>query len=186
MTYLQTSLQVSTNETYIIMAVALLAASPLFIIVGWASDIYGRKPFMLLGLLFATLTLYPLFWGMTKYGAVLTPPHKSPPNPHYSPVLLCLFIFLQVCCAALAYGPLAAFLVELFPTNIRYTCLSVPYHIGAGVFGGLVPVLGLSVTEATGDVLGGVWFPLVGCGICGLIMFFLVPETLGTDIEKDD
>ena len=61
----------------------------------------------------------------------------------------------------LVYGPIAAFLVELFPTNIRYTSMSLPYHIGNGWFGGMLPLLATAMVAATGDIYYGLWYPII-------------------------
>jgi hypothetical protein len=82
-------------------------------------------------------------------------------------------VFLQILYVTMVYGPIAAFLVELFPTKIRYTSMSLPYHIGNGVFGGLVPFLGTLIVEFTktadnpaGDPLAGLWYPIGVASIC--------------------
>lgn len=73
---------------------------------------------------------------------------------------LVLLVFLQVVFVTMVYGPIAAFLVEFFPTRIRYTSMSLPYHIGNGVFGGLVPFIGTAMVGATGNSLAGLWYPI--------------------------
>jgi hypothetical protein len=73
---------------------------------------------------------------------------------------LMLLVFIQIIFATMAYGPIAAYLVEAFPARIRYTALSLPYHIGNGVFGGLLPVIGLSVVAATGSIYAGLYYPI--------------------------
>ncbi|TND08595.1 MAG: major facilitator superfamily protein [Bacteroidetes bacterium] len=85
-------------------------------------------------------------------------------------------VFVQIAYVTMVYGPIAAFLVELFPTKIRYTSMSLPYHIGNGVFGGLVPFLGtlivsFTMTEANpaGDPLAGLWYPIGVAGLCFII-----------------
>jgi MFS family permease len=74
--------------------------------------------------------------------------------------MLMLLVFIQIIFASMAYGPIAAYLVEAFPARIRYTALSLPYHIGNGVFGGLLPVIGLSVVAATGSIYAGLYYPI--------------------------
>jgi len=85
-------------------------------------------------------------------------------------------IFIQIVYVTMVYGPIAAFLVEMFPTKIRYTSMSLPYHIGNGVFGGLVPFLGTLIVEFTktdtnpgGDVLAGLWYPIGVASVCLMI-----------------
>jgi hypothetical protein len=82
-------------------------------------------------------------------------------------------VFVQILYVTMVYGPIAAFLVEMFPTKIRYTSMSLPYHIGNGVFGGLVPFLGTLIVEFTknadnpaGDPLAGLWYPIGVASVC--------------------
>ena len=77
---------------------------------------------------------------------------------------LVLLVFIQVVFVTMVYGPIAAYLVEAFPARIRYTALSLPYHIGNGVFGGLLPLIGLSVVAATGNIYAGLYYPIVVAG----------------------
>lgn len=85
----------------------------------------------------------------------------------------------------LVYAPIAAFLVELFPTKIRYTSMSLPYHIGNGVFGGMVPIIGLSLIQSTGNNFAGLWYPMLIAGICAVVCFMFIPETSHVDISSD-
>ncbi|HRI01099.1 MAG TPA: MFS transporter [Saprospiraceae bacterium] len=98
------------------------------------------------------------------------------------------FVFLQIVFVTMVYGPIAAFLVELFPTKIRYTSMSLPYHIGNGVFGGLVPFLGTLIVEFTktadkpaGDPLAGLWYPI---GVA-LVCFIIGAVYLKNEIDQD-
>jgi hypothetical protein len=77
----------------------------------------------------------------------------------------------------MVYGPIAAYLVEAFPAKIRYTSLSLPYHIGNGVFGGLQPLIGLSTIAATGDIYAGLWYPALIAGITFVVGMLLLRET---------
>ena len=79
----------------------------------------------------------------------------------------------------MVYGPIAAYLVEAFPAKIRYTALSLPYHIGNGVFGGLLPVIGLSVVASTGNIYAGLIYPIVVAGITFIVGAFFLRETHG-------
>ena len=79
-------------------------------------------------------------------------------------------VFILILYVTMVYGPIAAFLVELFPTKIRYTSMSLPYHIGNGVFGGLVPFIGLLLTTTyPADPLVGLWYPIGVAGLCLII-----------------
>ena len=90
---------------------------------------------------------------------------------------LILLVFLQVIFVTMVYGPIAAYLVEAFPAKIRYTSLSLPYHIGNGVFGGLLPLIGLSIVAQTGSIYSGLWYPIVVAGVTFLVGSILLPET---------
>lgn len=90
---------------------------------------------------------------------------------------------LFVIAATALYGPQAAALVELFPTRIRYTALSVPYHIGVGWLGGLLPATVFAINTATGSIYAGLWFPTIVTAIAALVTFFFLPETKNRDIH---
>lgn len=92
-------------------------------------------------------------------------------------------LLVFIIAAAALYGPQAAALVELFPTRIRYSALSVPYHIGVGWFGGLLPTVVFAINVATGDVYSGLWYPVIVAGISFVIALFFLPETRGRNIE---
>ncbi len=94
-----------------------------------------------------------------------------------------LMMALFVIAATALYGPQAAALVELFPTRIRYTALSVPYHIGVGWLGGLLPAIVFAINTATGSIYQGLWFPVVGTAIAAIVTLLFWPETKGRDIN---
>lgn len=90
---------------------------------------------------------------------------------------------LFVIAATALYGPQAAALVELFPTRIRYTALSLPYHIGTGWFGGLLPAIVFAINTATGQINSGLWFPFIVTAIAATVCIFFLPETKNRDIH---
>jgi hypothetical protein len=94
-----------------------------------------------------------------------------------------LMMALFIVAATALYGPQAAALVEMFPTRIRYTALSVPYHLGVGVFGGLLPAIVFAINTATGSIYAGLWFPTIVTAISVLVTFFFWPETKDRDIH---
>jgi hypothetical protein len=92
---------------------------------------------------------------------------------------------VMVAYAAMVYGPMAAFLVELFPTRIRYTSLSLPYHIGAGVFGGMLPLLTTAIVAATGNIYDGLWYPIAVAVMTAVVGGLFLRETKDVDITVE-
>ena len=120
--FLQTVKKLDVLTSSYIVGAALLIATPTLILFGWLSDIIGRKPVILAGMALASLTYYPLYaWlgQVTNPGAVNYP-------------IAIFIIFILVSYVGMVYGPVGAFLAEYFPSRIRYTSVSVPYHIGNG------------------------------------------------------
>ena len=186
--YLQKIFNVDLVASNLIVGAALLVGTPLFIFFGNLSDKIGRKPIMLWGMILAVLLYYPIYSLMASFApqpAADKPPLQLLFFPYfgYSPVMLSVLVFIQVVFVTMVYGPIAAFLVELFPTKIRYTSMSLPYHIGNGVFGGLVPIIGLSLLTKTGNNYAGLWYPMAIATICAVICYLRVPETSHVDIE---
>jgi MFS family permease len=101
---------------------------------------------------------------------------------------LIALVFLQVVWVTMVYGPIAAYLVEAFPARIRYTAMSLPYHIGNGVFGGLLPLIGLSVIARTGNIYAGLYYPIAVAGITFVVGSLLLKEThrekIWTEVER--
>ena len=93
-------------------------------------------------------------------------------------------LFILVIYVTMVYGPIAAMLVELFPTKIRYTSMSLPYHIGNGWFGGLLPATAFAIVASTGDIYAGLWYPIIFASITAVVGFFFLPETKDVDITK--
>ncbi len=102
------------------------------------------------------------------------------------PAVLIAILTLMVIYVTMVYGPIAAALVELFPTRIRYTSMSLPYHIGNGWFGGLMPATAFAMIAQTGDVYYGLWYPVVIALACVVIGLFFVPETYKRDLFADE
>jgi hypothetical protein len=102
------------------------------------------------------------------------------------PAVLIGVLTLLVIYVTMVYGPIAAALVELFPTRIRYTSMSLPYHIGNGWFGGLLPATSFAMIAQTGDVYYGLWYPIVIALMTVVIGTFFVPETKDRDIYAED
>ncbi len=99
--------------------------------------------------------------------------------------ILILLIFIQVIWVTMVYGPIAAYLVEAFPAKIRYTALSLPYHIGNGVFGGLLPLIGLSIIASTGNIYAGLYYPMIVAGITFVVGSLLLKESRNVKIWEE-
>jgi MFS family permease len=146
--FLQNVLKVDFVLANIIVAVALALGTPFFIVFGALSDRWGRKKIMMAGNLIAALSYYPIYQAMAAF--------SQPVNA----VALTGLVFIQVIFVTMVYGPIAAFLVEAFPAKIRYTSLSLPYHIGNGWFGGFTPLIATAVVAKTGHIYAGLWYPI--------------------------
>lgn len=103
-------------------------------------------------------------------------PAKAVDGDMNKPMILLLLV-IMVIYVTMVYGPIAAFLVELFPTQIRYTSMSLPYHIGNGWFGGLLPLIATALVAATGNIYYGLWYPIIVAAVTFLIGSFLIKET---------
>jgi len=103
-------------------------------------------------------------------------PEKANPEQVNS-FMLVLLVFIQVVFVTMVYGPIAAFLVELFPTRIRYTSMSLPYHIGNGWFGGMLPLTTAAVVAATGNIYAGLWYPVIIAALTAVIGIIFIRET---------
>lgn len=201
--YMQTVLKIEKQTASYIIAIAIVLAIPLFIFFGALSDKIGRKKIMLAGCLLAVLAYYPIYKGMVHYAGnnvaaiesttdpVTKEPKLSPVSyaanettptpvtsaPNVNVPMMVLLIFLQLIFVTMVYAPIAAYLVEAFPAKIRYTSLSLPYHIGNGVFGGLLPTIGLLACAWTGNIYAGLWYPMIIASITFIIGMKYLPET---------
>ncbi len=276
--FLEKTLQVDPTSAQLVMAAALLIATPFFVVFGSLSDRIGRKKIVLAGCLIAALTYFPIFKGITHFAnpaldaAVKTAPVVVASDPsncsfQFDPVgkkqfqsgcdlakgalarmgvsysnetsatgpdawvrigneqqeieslagtlsaadykkaqdavtakikdalakagyptkadmsrfnypmviLLCTILVIYV---TMVYGPIAAWLVELFPARIRYTSMSLPYHIGNGWFGGFLPVTSFAIVAATGNIYNGLWYPIVVAAITVAVGALFLRETV--------
>jgi len=112
-------------------------------------------------------------------------PAKADPARINYPVVFLLLVVLMIY-VTMVYGPIAALLVELFPTRIRYTSMSLPYHLGNGWFGGFLPASAVAIVAYTGDIYAGVWYPVAISAVCLVVGVLLVPETKDRDILTYD
>jgi MFS family permease len=281
--YLTQTLKIEAFTANLLIAAALLIATPFFVVFGALSDRIGRKPIIMLGCLLAVLTYFPIFKGLTHYGnpaieaasttnpvvvtadpatcnfqfdpvgkktfssscdiaksvlakggtpysnQVATPgnvasvkvgateipsfeggamdaaafkaqadafgtklkaaltaagyPEKANPEQINVPMIILLLTILVIY-VTMVYGPIAAWLVELFPTRIRYTSMSLPYHIGNGWFGGFLPTTAFALVAWTGNIYSGLWYPIIIAAMTFVIGTFFLRETKDEDISK--
>ena len=280
--FLEKMLKVDGALANMLVAIALILATPFFVIFGWLSDKIGRKPVILAGFVLAVLTYFPIFHALTGAanpdlavasarapvvviadpatchfqfdpvgkqafttgcdvakgalasagvpytnqaaptgtaavirigdktlagleGAALPKsefktakeawtktfaadlkaagyPAKADPDRMNKPLVVAL-LWLLVMYATLVYGPYAAALVEMFPARIRYTSMSLPYHIGNGWLGGFLPTTAFAMVAATGNIYYGLWYPIVVAAVSAVIGVFWVKEMRGNPIE---
>jgi len=280
--FLTQTLKIEANSANIMIAVALLAATPFFVVFGILSDKIGRKPIIMAGCLIAALTYFPIFKAITHFAnpaletAQATAPVKVTADPktcsfQFNPVgtssftsscdvvksfmarnsvnyenvaapagtvatvqignesftsfegagmapadfkartatlekslttsirthgypakadpaqinyvMTTVMLFILVLYVTMVYGPIAAMLVEMFPTRIRYTSMSLPYHIGNGWFGGFLPPVAFAVVAATGNIYDGLWYPIIIAVMTLVIGVLFVKETKDNRIE---
>src|SRR5207247_4227851 len=147
LTFLQKPLNLDWRLAYGLVAAALALGTPFFVVAGLRSDRIGRKKIMLTGCLLAALTYIPLYVVMRRLAnPAMEASVTSLPPAHWAGIVLVLLV--QMIYVTMVYGPIAAFLVELFPTSIRYTSMSLPYHLGNGWFGGFLPLIATAATTA--------------------------------------
>jgi MFS family permease len=163
--FLQNILKIPIDMSSKIVAVALLLATPFFIVFGALSDRIGRKKIIMAGCLLAATTYIPIYHAMSAV---------AEPLNFWAMVGL---IFIQVFYVTMVYGPIAAFLVESFPAKIRYTSLSLPYHFGNGWFGGFTPVIATQIVASTGNRYAGLWYPIAVAVMTFIIGGLFLKET---------
>jgi MFS family permease len=172
--FLGTNLGVKFQDAYLIVGTAIVLATPFFYFFGRLSDRIGRKPVILAGALIAALTYYPIYNLMTNFAHPQGTLAISGANsgkfvdaagavtvaqPEILPLIA--LVWIQVVYVTMVYGPIAAFLVEYFPARIRYTSLSIPYHLGNGWFGGFLPLIAAALLASTGNLYAGLIYPIV-------------------------
>ena len=203
--FMLSTLKMSIVDGGTVLCVALAMATPFFVYFGSLSDRIGRKRIIMTGLLCGAIFTVPIFYGIKAFAGPLTEKTAAIPatidaagaavaavpavmqsaSPQLIPMIA--LVFCLVLFVTMAYGPIAAYLVELFPTKVRYTSLSLPYHIGNGVFGGFVPYIATAMTVWAAAQPAGTFakdnssfFGLIYPITIALLCFFI-----GTALMKD-
>ncbi|MEO5762819.1 MAG: MFS transporter [Vicinamibacteria bacterium] len=190
LTFLQKPLNLHWTLAYTVIAVALALGTPFILFFGWLSDRVGRKKIMLGGCALAALSYVPLYAAMRSLANPdLVPAVTSLPSS--AMIGLIGIVWIQMIYVAMVYGPIAAFLVELFPTSIRYTSMSLPYHLGTGWFGGFLPLIATAATTSAwakamfgdGAIYAGLIYPIVICVITLVVGGVMIRETRDHKID---
>ncbi|MFN2489842.1 MAG: MFS transporter [Actinomycetota bacterium] len=166
--FMQTELGISVVASSTIVGVALVLGTPLFLYFGKLSDRIGRRNIILGGCLLAAISYFPIYRAMAAV-----------PDNY---LLLTALVFIQMVYVTMVYGPIAAYLVELFPARVRYTSLSVPYHFGNGWFGGGVPLIATALVRRFGGGddsvdLQGLFYPVGIALMTAVVGYFTLRET---------
>jgi MFS family permease len=173
--FLGTVSKLDPLTTAYIVGAGLIIGTPTLILFGWLSDHVGRKPIILAGFLLAAVTYYPLY---SWLGDATHPDAVNYPTA-------IIIVAILVAYVGLVYGPIGAFLAEYFPARIRYTSVSVPYHIGNGWGGGLVPFITTAAYAGTGSLAYALIYPIAVPAVCFVLALFLMPETREMSIWEE-
>ena len=190
LTFLQKPLNLDWTLAYPLVAISLIIGTPFFVYFGNLSDRIGRKKIMVTGCVLATVTYIPIYMAITR----LANPDlqaKVQSLPMINMVGIVALLTLQIIYVAIGYGPIAAFLVELFPTSIRYTSMSLPYHLGFGWFGGFLPLIATATTTSawatgnfgSGAIYLGLVYPCVVCLMSAIVGGLFIKETKDHKID---
>ncbi|MBI3886623.1 MAG: MFS transporter [Opitutae bacterium] len=171
--FLQKVAQVDFAAANEVLAWSLVLTTPFYVFFGSLSDRLGRLPVILAGCALAAIFFVPVYQGIMHFAAPL------------NMTMLVALVSFQMLFGTMTYGPLAAFLVELFPTRIRYTAMSLPYHLGIGVLGGLTPLIASSLVAQTGNLYMGLAYPVTVAVATFIVGATLIRERRGVRLDAE-
>ena len=191
LTFLQSVLKIPWQSAYLMVSAALLITTPLFVYFGRLSDRIGRKRIMMGGCVLGALTYIPIYMGMKFFSNPNGLPAAASADLNWP--MMSLLLSIQMVYVCMVYGPVAAFLVEMFPTKIRYTSMSLPYHLGNGWFGGFLPLIATAVTASAwakssfghGSIYTGLIYPIAVCLLTIIVSSLFIRETKDHKIDAD-
>ena len=179
--FLQNPLRVDQTVAQIIAAAGALIGLVFYVLTGAISDRIGRKKPIVIGYALTLVLLFPLFWAIgyaAGNGAGAPPGESFVPDAGSIALILAPIIGLMAL-SGLTYGSVAALLAEMFPPNIRYSSMSIPYHFGTGYFGGFLPLISAYVVARSGDPYAGLWYTWGVVAMALVVTLFWLPETAG-------
>ncbi len=176
--FLQNPLRVDQTVAQLIAAAGAMGGLIFYILTGAWSDRVGRKKPIVIGYALTLLLLFPLFWVIgdaAGNGAGAPPGESFVPDAGSIAIMLAAILGLMAL-SGLTYGSVAALLAEMFPPNIRYSSMSIPYHIGTGYFGGFLPLISAYVVAETGDPYAGLWYTWGVVAMALIVTWFWLPD----------
>jgi len=177
LSFLQVAMKVEETAAQLIVGGAATIGLMFFVIFGALSDRIGRKPPIVIGYALTLVLLFPMFWIIGHYADPALAVNGVPTPQNIAIIVGALVVLM--CLSGMTYGPVAALLCEMFPSRIRYSSMSIPYHFGTGYFGGFQPFIASYIAASTGDPYSGLWYTWGVVAMALVVAVLWLPETAG-------